>query len=127
MYDATEPHVTNSSTLKADSTTENDQHAVYYTSVNKIQRTQLDGGNTDRNAPLNNTDMPFNKESAIVNEPAYDSTYARPNKPPMSTYDKVTNASSNIDVDDYGYNVTTQNTCNRSNLPTDNIYNRLSW
>jgi len=127
MYDATEPYIADPLNLKAKSTMDVDSEpAVYYTSVKKVTKTVSHVSKNKKDTSLDITDITSNKESAIVDGPAYDCTYARPNKLSISKCGKATNASSNIDVDDYGYNVTTQSTSNKRNLPTDNIYNRLA-
>jgi len=64
----------------------------------------------------------------VFEKPAFDSTYTAnvPNTPPMNTCDTVTNTSTDIGVDEYGYNVTTQSTDDRRNIPTDTVYNKLA-
>jgi len=73
---------------------------------------------------LSETDI--NHDYEIVDEPVYDSTFGGPSTRPVNNYDKVSNAFFNIDLDEYGYNVTTQRTGDRRNIHTDNVYNRLS-
>ena len=120
MYDATDP-----SKFKTKSTTDSEP-AVYYTSVKK-------GGKDIQDVEKTLVDVASGKpgidrDYECVDEAAYDSTNISNVGPktPMNNYDKVTNPSSGIGVDEYGYNVTTQSIGDRRNLPTDNVYNRLS-
>ena len=125
MYDATEPHAKDQSHSNTSPTVETkNQSVVYYTSVKKVRWAMSEaGGNGNVKAE---TGINHGNNYEIVDEPAYDSTCGGINSPPVSNYDKVTNAFTNIDVDDYGYNVTTQRTGDRRNIHTDNVYNRLS-
>jgi len=104
-----------------------DQLAVYYTSVQKCGKAKQDAGKTHVDVASGKPGI--DRDYECVDEPAYDianSTNIGLKPTPMNNYDKVTNTSTDIGVDEYGYNVTTQGTGDKRNLPTDNVYNRLS-
>ena len=126
MYDSTEPHVPGTSNPNANPITDN-QTAVYYTSVKKVRWTVPEIGQNIQVNPSAKTDTNLRQDYEIVDERTYNSTDARSQTPQLNNYEKVkTNASTNIDVDGYGYNVTTQRTGDSRNIHTDNVYNRLS-
>jgi len=124
-----EPHVPDPSKLNTNPSTSMDQLAVNYTSVKKGGKAKQDAGRTHVDVASAKTGIPNDRHYEFVDDPAYDianSTNIGPKPTPMNNYDKVANTSTNIGVDEYGYNVTTQSTGDRRNLPTDNVYNRLS-
>ena len=124
MYDATEPRVAGTSNPNATPSKVTDkQNAVYYTSVKKVRWTVPEAGQNNQVNPSAKTDTNHGKDYEIVD----DNSTARPQLPPLNNYEKIkANAFSNIDVDEYGYNVTTERTGDRRNIHTDNVYNRLS-
>ena len=128
IYDATETNATDPSHSNTNPPTVTDnQRVVNYTSVKKVRWAVPVADENENVESSSETDI--NLDYEIVDEPVYDSTFGRPSTPPVNTYDKVsnvTNAVSNIDVDEYGYNVTTQRTNDRRNIHTDNVYSRLS-
>jgi len=73
---------------------------------------------------------PFSRLSRVAHsefkEPAYETTYSEPNTAHVDNYANFSGSTPGIDVDDYGYNVSTLSTGNRRNVDTDNVYNKLS-
>jgi len=125
MYDATDPHVTNPPHSNANPTkVAENQTDVYYTSVKRVRWTVPEIGQNNQVNPSAKSDTNHGKDNEIIDD---NSTCARPQPPLLNKYEKVKgSAFSNIDVDEYGYNVTTQRTGDRRNLHTDNVYNQLS-